>query len=175
MKNKPVHASSDAGLIYKMRSYHDAEAAIFCCLLCGGFHPVAELIHDMDPNMVTERGFVKVNAQLQFEGARYGKMFALGDVCNNPSPEMAFTAGDQGKFLARDLTAIIRKKQSGFPNPFPVAPIDAMVLPLGLYGGVSQLPMFEGIVLGDWVTRTIKSKDFFASHTWASVGATVPN
>ncbi|OWZ01119.1 Apoptosis-inducing factor [Phytophthora megakarya] len=144
-------------------------------LLCGGFHPVAQLVQDMDPHLVTERGTVKVNAQLQLEGVQYSNMFALGDVCNHPSPKMAFIAGEQAKFLANELVAVIRKKQPGFSKPYEVAATEAMILPLGPNGGVTQLPMFGGIVMGNWVTRTIKSKDYFAGRIWASIGATVPS
>ncbi|ETL79600.1 hypothetical protein L917_19800 [Phytophthora nicotianae] len=143
-------------------------------LLCGGFHPVAELVQDMDPHLVTGRGAVKVNEQLQLEGVRYSNMFALGDVCNHPSPKMAFIAGEQGKFLAGELIAVIRKKKPSFYKPFPGAATEVMVLPLGPNGGVTQLPMFGGVVMGNWVTKTIKSKDYFAGQTWSSLGASVP-
>ncbi|KAF4043303.1 Pyridine nucleotide-disulfide oxidoreductase [Phytophthora infestans] len=143
-------------------------------LLCGGFHPVAELVQDMDPQLVTERGAVKVNEQLQLEGVRYSNMFALGDVCNHPSPKMAFIAGEQGKFLAGELIAVIRNKQLSFTKPFPGAATEAMISPLGPNGGVTQLPLFGGIVMGNWVTKTIKSKDYFAGQIWSSIGATVP-
>ncbi|KAF1787127.1 FAD/NAD(P)-binding domain [Phytophthora cactorum] len=143
-------------------------------LLCGGFHPVAELLQDMDPNMVMERGAVKVNKQLQLEGARYSNMFALGDVCNYPSPKMSFIAGQQGTFLAGELIAVIRKKQPSFTKPFPGAATEVMILPLGPNGGVTQLPMFGGVVMGNCVTKTIKSKDYFAGQVWSSIGATVP-
>ncbi|POM78139.1 Apoptosis-inducing factor [Phytophthora palmivora] len=144
-------------------------------LLCGGFHPVADLVKDMDPDLVTEHGAVKVNAQLQLEGMQYSNMFALGDVCNHQAPKLAFIAVDQGKFLANELTAVIRKKQPGFSKPFDAPVTEAMILPLGPNGGVAQLPMFGGVVLGNWFTKTIKSKDYFAGKVWASVGATVPS
>ncbi|POM70491.1 Apoptosis-inducing factor [Phytophthora palmivora] len=144
-------------------------------LLCGGFHPVADLVKDMDPDLVTERGAVKVNAQLQLEGMQYSNMFALGDVCNHQAPKLAYIAGEQGKFLASQLIAVIRKKQPGFSKTFDVAATEVMMLPLGPNGGVTQLPIFGGVVMGNWITKTFKSKDFFAGHMWASIGATVPN
>ncbi|EEY55253.1 pyridine nucleotide-disulfide oxidoreductase, putative [Phytophthora infestans T30-4] len=98
---------------------------------------------------------VKVNEQLQLDDASYAKMFALGDVCNHSSQKMAFIAGEQGKFLAGELTA-------------------ALVLPLGPNGGVTQLPFFGGIVLGDWVTWMMKLRDYFAGQFWSNIGATAP-
>jgi len=144
-------------------------------LLCGGFRPVAALVQEMDPSLVTERGAIKVNDTLQLEGAKYSSMFALGDVCNHEAPKMAFIAGEQGKFLGGELAAVIKKKQEGFAKPFPVPGTAAMILPLGPCGGVSQLPVWGGVVVGDWLTWLLKSRDYFAGRIWASIGATVPN
>ncbi|POM68064.1 Pyridine nucleotide-disulfide oxidoreductase, partial [Phytophthora palmivora] len=46
-------------------------------LLCGGFKPMAVLVEAMDASLVTERGAVKVNGQLQLEGDKYAHIFAL--------------------------------------------------------------------------------------------------
>ncbi|KUF89986.1 Apoptosis-inducing factor B [Phytophthora nicotianae] len=144
-------------------------------LLCGGFRPVATLVQEMDPSLVTDQGFVKVNEKLQLEGSKYRSIFALGDMCNHPTPKMAIWAGEQASFLADELAAVIRKKQTDFIKPFAGVAIEAMILPLGPSGGVSQLPMFGGIVLGDWFTWFIKSRDYLAGRIWASIGASVPN
>ncbi|KAF4140303.1 Pyridine nucleotide-disulfide oxidoreductase [Phytophthora infestans] len=143
--------------------------------LCGGFSPVSTLVQEMDLSLVTDRGFVKVNDKLQLEDTKYAHVFALGDMCNHPTPKMAIWAGEQASFLAGELTAVIREKQTGFFNPFAGVAAEAMILPLGPSGGVSQLPMFGGIVLGDWFTWLIKSRDYLAGRIWASIGASVPN
>ncbi|KAG7378571.1 Apoptosis-inducing factor 2 [Phytophthora pseudosyringae] len=144
-------------------------------LLCGGFSPVATLVQEMDTSLLTERGAVKVNGQLQLEGEKYAHIFALGDMCNHPAPKMAFIAGEQGKFLAGQLVAVIHKKQTDFTKPFETPAVAAMILPLGPGGGVSQLPVWGGVVVGDWFTWLLKSRDYFAGRIWASIGATVPN
>ncbi|GMF10797.1 unnamed protein product [Phytophthora lilii] len=128
----------------------------------------------MDPSLVTQRGAVKVNDQLQLCGTKYAHMFALGDVCNHSAPKMAYIAGEQGKFLGGELAAVIKKKQAGFTNLFKTPAIAAMILPLGPRGGVSQLPVWGGVVVGDWITWLLKSRDYFAGHIWATIGATVP-
>ncbi|KAH7479754.1 hypothetical protein KRP22_010219 [Phytophthora ramorum] len=144
-------------------------------LLCGGFSPMAALVEEMDASLVTDRGAVKVNGQLQLESDKYAHIFALGDVCDHPAPKMAFIAGEQGKFLAGELSAVIRKTQPGFTKEFEVPATAMIVLPLGPRGGVSQLPVWGGVVVGDWFTWLIKSRDYFAGRIWASIGATVPN
>ncbi|KAF4140301.1 Pyridine nucleotide-disulfide oxidoreductase [Phytophthora infestans] len=144
-------------------------------LLCGGFSPVAALVKEMDASLVTERGSVKVNDNLQLEGEKYAHIFALGDVCNHPAPKMAFIAGEQGKFLAGELAAVIQKKQTEFMKPFDTPAVPAMILPLGPRGGVSQLPFWGGVVVGDWFTWLLKSRDYFAGRIWANIGATAPS
>ncbi|KAJ0407478.1 hypothetical protein P43SY_005019 [Pythium insidiosum] len=143
-------------------------------LLCGGFSPAAELVREMDPAMVDNRGFVKVNALLQLDDPRYHHMFALGDVSNHATPKLAFLAGEQGKHLAKEFVSTIRKRQSTIMNAYPAVKVEACILPLGPNGGVSQLPVFGGLVLGNFITRLFKAKDMFASMTWKSLGATAP-
>ncbi|KAK1942853.1 Apoptosis-inducing factor B [Phytophthora citrophthora] len=143
-------------------------------LLCGGFSPMAKLVGDMDSSLVTDRGAVKVNGQLQLESEKYGHIFALGDVCNHPSPKMAFIAGEQGRFVGGQLAAVIRKQQLGFTKVFKAPGTAMIVLPLGPSGGVSQLPVFGGFVLGNWFTRMVKSKDYLAGMMWGNLNVAVP-
>ncbi|GAB9474823.1 Pyridine nucleotide-disulfide oxidoreductase [Globisporangium polare] len=143
-------------------------------LLCGGFHPVADLIEQLDAALITEKGFIKVNDQLQLEGAAYSHIFALGDASSHATPKLAYWAGQQGTFLATELVAVLRGKQSGFTNPFPKVEVEALLLPLGPCGGVSQLPFWGGMVVGDTVTWLAKARDMFAGKTWWELGATMP-
>ncbi|EGZ05875.1 hypothetical protein PHYSODRAFT_342074 [Phytophthora sojae] len=142
-------------------------------LLCGGFHPVSDLVQDMDPSLVTEQGSIKVNELLQLDDDKYSNIFALGDSSNHATPKMEFWAADQGKFLAAQLAAVVQKKQDGFNKPYPKVTTEAVILPVGS-GGVSQLPVWGGVVVGDWVTWMVKAKDFMAGRTWGSLGATPP-
>ncbi|KAG7382830.1 Apoptosis-inducing factor 2 [Phytophthora boehmeriae] len=142
-------------------------------LLCGGVKPVAELVQNMDPTMVTGQGSIKVNEQLQLDNEKYANIFALGDNNNHDTPKMAFWAADQAKFLAAELAAVVQKKQDGFSKPYPKVQTQAAIVPLGS-GGVSQLPVWGGVVMGSWVTYMIKAKDFMAGMTWKNLGATPP-
>ncbi|KAE8958587.1 hypothetical protein PR001_g31002, partial [Phytophthora rubi] len=115
----------------------------------------------------------KVNELLQLDNEKYSNIFALGDSSNHDTPKMAFWAADQGKFLAAQLAAVVQTKQDGFNKPYPKVTTEAMILPVGS-GGVSQLPIWGGVVVGDWVTWMIKAKDCMAGRTWGSLGATPP-
>ncbi|KAG7388738.1 Apoptosis-inducing factor 2 [Phytophthora boehmeriae] len=144
-------------------------------LLCGGFCPTTELIQKMDSSLVTVEGFIKVTKQLQLDSAKYSNIYALGDASNSPAPKRAYFAGQQGKHLGGELALVVRKKQTNVSKAFPDVEVEGTLLPLGPDGGISQLPLFGGLVLGDWVTKAIKSKDYFAGMTWKSMGAVVPN
>uniref|UniRef100_H3H3A1 FAD/NAD(P)-binding domain-containing protein n=2 Tax=Phytophthora ramorum TaxID=164328 RepID=H3H3A1_PHYRM len=144
-------------------------------LLCGGFSPTTELIQKLDASLVTPEGFVKVNSKLQLDSDQYSNIYALGDASNNSAPKRAFYAGQQGKHLGAELALVARKTQTNVSKPFPKVEVVATVLPLGPSGGVSQLPVMGGLVMGNLITKSIKSKDYFAGMTWKSLGAVVPN
>ncbi|TMW68267.1 hypothetical protein Poli38472_005735 [Pythium oligandrum] len=143
-------------------------------LLCAGFSPVAELVQHLNPSLVDARGAVRVNQYLQIDNASYHHIFALGDVSNHSTPKMAYWAGEQAKYVAGELVNVIRKKQTKISKPFPEVSVEAIFVPLGPNGGVAQLPLFGGWVVGDTMTRMIKSKDMMAGRIWASLGATAP-
>ncbi|TMW66521.1 hypothetical protein Poli38472_004286 [Pythium oligandrum] len=143
-------------------------------LLCAGFSPVGLLVKEMDASLVDERGSVRVNAYLQLDNEKYHHMFALGDVSNHSTPKLAFWAGEQAKYLTKELVAIIRRKQANITRAFPNVSVEAMILPLGPRGGVSQLPVFRGLVVGNFLTRKIKAKDMLARRMWGSLNATTP-
>jgi NADH dehydrogenase FAD-containing subunit len=113
-------------------------------LLCGGFHPVTELVKDMDPSLITEQGSIKVNELLQLDNEKYANIFALGDSSNHETPKMAFWAADQGKFLAAQLAAVVQKKQDGFNKPYPKVSTEAMILPVEAF---SCLALREAVAI----------------------------
>lgn len=145
-------------------------------LLCAGFHPAGELVRDLDASLVDELGFIRVNPQLQLAGKEeYASVFALGDATDNPSPKLGYVAAKQGQFVARELLAAVRKPTHTFTKPFANHDIEWMPIPFGPSGGISQLPFWGGIVVGDFFTRLTKSKDYFAGKVWYFLGATMPS
>lgn len=144
-------------------------------LLCAGSRPASQLVKELDAVLVDENtGAIRVNAHLQIDDARFHNMFVLGDASNHPTPKLGYWAGEQAKFLAKELAAAVRSKPEAFTKPFPKVEVEAMMLPLGPNGGVSQLPVMCGTVVGDGITRAIKGKDMFAGMTWKNLGAKLP-
>ncbi|CAN0120382.1 unnamed protein product, partial [Hapterophycus canaliculatus] len=95
-----------------------------------------------------------------------GKVFAVGDCIDLAVPKVAYLAGVEGATVATQIMASAAGKplKSGKPSVLPVS-----MVPVGKSGGVSTLPM--GIVVGDFMTKTMKSKDMFASKYWAYLNA----
>ncbi|KAG3064237.1 hypothetical protein PI124_g20133 [Phytophthora idaei] len=123
-------------------------------LLCGGFSPTTELIKNPDAGLVTPQGLIKVNSKLQLDDARYSNIYALGDANNNSAPKHMLFASQQG---------------------FPKVEVVPAMVPLDPNGDVSQLPFFGGMACGNFVARTFKSKEYFASFAWKNLNAEVPN
>lgn len=112
--------------------------------------------------------FFQVERTFEVKGAGGGgKVFAIGDCTNLPIPKMAYTAGEQGKAIAKQIAA----SASGKPLKDIVPVVQVMsVVPVGKSGGVSVLPVMGGTVMGDFITRNIKSVDMFASKYWKELG-----
>ncbi|OQS05526.1 pyridine nucleotide-disulfide oxidoreductase [Thraustotheca clavata] len=141
-------------------------------LLCVGTRPNTSLASTLDPELVSPRG-IKVQANLQLDDSRYGNIYVIGDASNHESPKTTYIASNQAKFLGYALAQNI---EYGTPiKPFAFNPTGLMVVPIGPSGGVAQLPVFGGIVLGDWFVWFAKSTDYFASRMWALWNAKVPH
>uniref|UniRef100_K3WRA2 FAD/NAD(P)-binding domain-containing protein n=1 Tax=Globisporangium ultimum (strain ATCC 200006 / CBS 805.95 / DAOM BR144) TaxID=431595 RepID=K3WRA2_GLOUD len=144
-------------------------------LLCAGFNPVVDTVAKFNPELVNADGFIKVNDKLQFADPRYGHLFALGDASSHATPKLGFWAGEQGKHVGAELAAVLRKTQSQVTKPFPKVEVEVLLVPLGPNGGVGQLPVLGGTVVGNVITRMIKSKDMFVTKAWESFGAVAPH
>ncbi|EQC25352.1 hypothetical protein SDRG_16762 [Saprolegnia diclina VS20] len=140
-------------------------------LVCAGITLNTSLVATLDPSLVTPTG-IKVTPAFQVDDPKYPNVYALGDASNHPSPKMAYIAGEQAKFLAAGL---VKKIKKGTPlAPFAAGSTQGLLIPIGRDGGVAQLPIFGGIFAGDWLVRMVKSKDYFATKTWATWNAALP-
>ncbi|DAZ96028.1 TPA: hypothetical protein N0F65_009007, partial [Lagenidium giganteum] len=137
-------------------------------LLCAGQRPVSALVKDMKASLVEDNGYIKVNASMQLDDSEFENVFVVGDASNHATPKLAYFAGEQGKHLAGELLARIRGGKAPF-KPFPVPAVGALIVPLGPNGGVSQLPVMGGSVVGNMMTRMIKAKDMFVTMKWGEL------
>jgi NADH dehydrogenase FAD-containing subunit len=145
-------------------------------LLCAGTMPNVELIRSLDANLIDkDKGSIKVKSNLQLDDDRYAHIYVIGDANNHPTPKLAYTGSDQAKFLANQLARHIKSKGSVALAPYVAWTTEAMLMPLGPHGGVSQLPLFGGTVVGDTMTKMFKSKDYAAGIMWGSWKAKLPS
>jgi len=100
-----------------------------------------------------EKGHIKVNDYLQVEG--YEHIFAVGDINNTAYPKMAFRAIREADVAANNVRALAELGKARLKTHSPGKP--AIVLTVCRYGGLVQLP--NGLVLGDFFARKLKSKD----------------
>jgi hypothetical protein len=66
--------------------------------------------------------------------------------------------------------AIKKDKPTGAYKKAP----DAMFVTFGKNQGVGLLPMFGGIVFGNWVVSTLKSGSLFIGNSWKSMNLKEP-
>lgn len=138
-------------------------------LVCVGMTPNVSIMKDPD---CLDRGAIKVNDSMQVDHQDYENVFVLGDASNHPTPKMGYWGMMQGKHLGKTLSANIRsgKKLLAFKPPST----ETLILPLGPSAGVSQLPLFGGLVVGNFFTKNVKGKDLMAGMSWKNLNAKIP-
>jgi len=87
------------------------------------------------------------------------RVFAIGDVAATPTGDskQGYPAAQQAAHAAKAICALMR----GQPAPLYRGTANAMFVPIGPSGGVGELPMLGGMMLGDFAVSTMKGKDYF--------------
>ena len=139
--------------------------------LCVGMRPNNEIMKSDANNVkcLEDGKSIAVKDTLQVDQEGYENVFVIGDASNHPTPKMAYWGGEQGKLLATSLSGMIKadKELLCFDPPMT----EALILPIGPNGGLTQLPLCGGVVVGDFITRKLKSNDLVSGMYWASVNA----
>ncbi|RKP13267.1 hypothetical protein BJ684DRAFT_10314 [Piptocephalis cylindrospora] len=115
--------------------------------------PNSHLLTSLGAETMDEKGYVKVEPTLQL--SRYPNIFAVGDVCN-ADIDLASAARGQGALAATNLLALLHSTSPPKLTTYRKMPNIIMVT-IGRNDGVFALPF---MVLGGWITRMLKGKDF---------------
>lgn len=115
---------------------------------------------------VDEKNQLKVNEYFQVEG--FENVFAVGDCCNGKEIKEAYVAG----LHADHLSGNIRRLNDNKPLKCYKAGRSAMIVPVGKDGGVTELP--NGMVLGNFATKKIKSERLLIPDFWKKMKQSVP-
>eukprot|EP00735_Rhodelphis_limneticus_P010968 TRINITY_DN4007_c0_g1::TRINITY_DN4007_c0_g1_i1::g.11844::m.11844 TRINITY_DN4007_c0_g1::TRINITY_DN4007_c0_g1_i1::g.11844 ORF type:complete len:389 (+),score=81.92,sp/Q54NS8/AIFB_DICDI/40.99/4e-82,Pyr_redox_2/PF07992.9/1.6e-18,Pyr_redox_2/PF07992.9/6.2e+03,Pyr_redox/PF00070.22/0.00062,Pyr_redox/PF00070.22/8.8e-12,K_oxygenase/PF13434.1/0.2,K_oxygenase/PF13434.1/0.00016,NAD_binding_7/PF13241.1/0.14,NAD_binding_7/PF13241.1/0.11,Pyr_redox_3/PF13738.1/17,Pyr_redox_3/PF13738.1/0.00075,Lycopene_cycl/PF05 len=150
---------------YTTRNGKSVEADL--CFVCVGHTVNNSTLKAHFTDKLDTTGRLKVNPFFQVEG--YTNIFAAGDISNVAEAKMAFTAGLHAEHISKTIMLLHNKKplQKGYV-PAPAV----MLVPLGPNGGVGQMP--NGWVVGDCISKMIKSKSLFAQQNWKLLNAKPP-
>ena len=143
-------------------------------LLCAGMKPNISLMMK-HPECLDDNGkFIKVKPTMQVDHPDYEDVYVLGDCSNHPTPKMGYWGTQQGHHLGKALAVHIKSGGTKDVKPFKAPGTETLLIPVGPNGGRSQLPMFGGIIMKDFFTRMVKSKDLMAGMTWGNLNAKMP-
>jgi len=130
---------------------------------------VLEFLHNTkNLEIKDEKGQVKVNEFLQVEGHRH--LFCLGDVSNIKEGKLAVTAAGQAVAVAHNILALM--KGEPLKKHVPLHPI--MCIPFGPEHGITQLPTKEGVVMGSFFSKMLKSKTLLLPAMWKVLNSPFP-
>ncbi|KAF8689005.1 Pyridine nucleotide-disulfide oxidoreductase, partial [Rhizoctonia solani] len=126
------------------------------------------IVRAFDPSAVTESGTVLVTPELQVNlssGAR--NVWAIGDIIEWPEQKMVLKASSgHAPVLAKNIIASIWGSK---PSPYG-GKTEMIFVTIGPNGGRGLVPLFGGVVVGDWIISTMKSSGLFADRTRTALG-----
>ncbi|KAG8884108.1 hypothetical protein FRB98_002598 [Tulasnella sp. 332] len=120
-------------------------------------------LSSFDSTILTPNGSVKVLPTLQVPLAN-GKsnVFAVGDIIESQQQKMVSKVPAQASVVVANILSALggapmTQEYKGF--------MEAILVPLGPKSGRSYLPMLWGIILGDFLTSTLKGKGLFVDQS----------
>ncbi|RDX48829.1 FAD/NAD(P)-binding domain-containing protein [Lentinus brumalis] len=123
-----------------------------------GSKPNTEFVKSLGDGVVNEHGFVKVNEFLEVPG--HPGVFAVGDIIDWKEQKQAAKANTHIKVVAANVLSFLQGKP--LKQKYKGS-AEMILIPLGKSGGAGYLSILWGIILGDWLSRTMKGKDLFVS------------
>ncbi|CAG8497895.1 7304_t:CDS:2 [Diversispora eburnea] len=137
-----------------------------------GAKPNTEIAKTLNESIVEEgTNLIKVKPTLQLNHDEYKHIFAIGDVTNIQETKLGFRAGLQANVAANNIIALINKKKLTEYKPLS----EAMLVTIGKTKGSGLLPIFGGTVVGSYMIKTLKGKDFGIPKYWKILNATLKN
>lgn len=130
-----------------------------------GPRPNTEFIaSSLGSSVVNPRGYVKIRPTFQL--LEHSDVFALGDIIDWPEQkQLAKTWGHAG-IVAANVEACL----SGRPFKEYKGSSEMIAITVGKNAGVTYLGVLWGLILGDWVSRMVKSRSLLVDKIRASIG-----
>lgn len=149
-----------------IRTNKDTSIEADVVMKCIGNKINSEAYQSSLSDKVDEKNQLKVNEYFQVEGL--DNVFAVGDCCNSKEIKEAYVAQSHAANVSENIRRLIESK----PLKIYKAGQSAMVVPVGKDGGVSELP--NGMVMGNFFTKKIKSQALFVPDYWKNMKQPVP-
>ncbi|PMH31218.1 hypothetical protein BCU71_13965 [Vibrio lentus] len=124
-----------------------------------GTLPNSEFLQAQLPHVLNNKGFVKVNNQLEVSGE--DNLYALGDVADVGEAKLGYLAQQQGEYLARLISNKLKSKST---KGYKRNPLMALI-PTGPKSGVAEMPFavttFKPLL-------NMKQKDLFINKVYSA-------
>ncbi|KAF0485057.1 FAD/NADP-binding domain-containing protein [Gigaspora margarita] len=155
----PLTLETDKGT----QIYSDVQFVAF------GAKPNTEVIKTLDQSLIEQyTTLVKVMPTLQLEHDEYAHIFALGDITNIKETKLAYRANLHADVITKNIIALINNKKLAEYKPGP----EVMIVPVGKAKGAGLLPI-GNMVIGSFMTKSLKGKTLMVDKTWKSLNATL--
>ncbi|KAK2465876.1 hypothetical protein APHAL10511_001517 [Amanita phalloides] len=122
------------------------------------------IITSLGAHVANERGYVKTRPTLQLHD--YPDIFALGDIVEWKEQKQIGKAQAHAAIVAANVDAYLSGRTLTSYKGSP----EMILITLGKNAGMGYIGMMWGFVLGDWFTRTVKSKGLYIDNLRKSVG-----
>ncbi|KAF8633590.1 hypothetical protein AX15_001383 [Amanita polypyramis BW_CC] len=115
-------------------------------------------------NAVNDSGFVRIHPTLQLRD--HPDIFALGDIVDWNEQKQLVKAAAHASIVVSNVEAYFSghkmKEYKGSP--------EMIAITVGKNGGVTYIGLLWGIIIGDWFTRWMKSRDLIVDRVRAALG-----
>ncbi|KAH9477744.1 Apoptosis-inducing factor-like protein A [Psilocybe cubensis] len=136
-------------------------------LFARGGRPNTSLLKFLRPNVLSDRGYVRVKPTLQID--QHPNMFALGDIIDWPEAKqlMKISMGHTAVVIANVISYLEGKVPKKTYNKSP----ELLWISNGRAGGASYLGLRgHGLTFGNCFTKLVKSNDLMVAYVRKSLG-----
>jgi len=134
-------------------------------LLTRGPKPNTSLLSNFPTKPLTPTGFVKVKPTLQL--VSHPLIFATGDIIDWDEQKQAGKVYGHGDVVVANTIALLEGKEA--KSAYKGAS-EMIIVSNGKDGGVAYFGFLWGLLFGDWVSKTVKSKELLISYGRKAMG-----